>query len=110
MLFRSFRKYWIDELPQILNVLKGDLNIVGCRPVSRQYFDRMPDELKNLRIKYKPGCFPPYLSFNDPNDIVDLYEIELKYLREKEKNPYLTDIKYLLKGCYNILFNKRRSS
>ena len=31
---RFFRKYWIDELPMITNLLNGDLKIVGVRPLS----------------------------------------------------------------------------
>ena len=34
---RWMRKYWIDEIPQIFNVLKGDMRIVGVRPVSQSY-------------------------------------------------------------------------
>ena len=35
---KFFRKFWIDELPMILNVLKGQMKIVGIRPLSPHYF------------------------------------------------------------------------
>ena len=36
---KVFRKYFIDEIPQIYNWLKGDLNLVGVRAISNQYFN-----------------------------------------------------------------------
>ena len=107
---RFFRKYWIDELPQIINILKGDLNIVGCRPVSEYYFDQMPLDLQKMRIKFKPGCIPPYLGLNRKSDLLSVYDCERQYLNEKLKNPIKTDIKFFFKAFYNIIFNNRRGS
>jgi len=57
---RFFRKYYIDELPMIYNFLKGDLKLVGVRPLSENFFNTYPEDLKKLRIKHKPGLIPPY--------------------------------------------------
>jgi len=43
---KVMRKYWLDELPQLLNVLLGQLKIVGVRPVSQRYFDDIPKDLQ----------------------------------------------------------------
>jgi len=48
---KFFRKYWIDELPMIINWMKGELKMVGVRPLSEDYFFRYPKDLQELRIK-----------------------------------------------------------
>ena len=48
---KFFRKYWIDEFPMVINLLKGQLKIVGVRPLSEHYFDKYPKYLQDLRIK-----------------------------------------------------------
>jgi hypothetical protein len=106
---RLYRKYWLDELPQILNVLKGELNIVGVRPLSRTRFNELPEDVQIQRIKYKPGCIPPYVSLLMPDSEGNI-EAERIYLFEKAKHPYLTDIKYFFLALYNILSGKIKSS
>jgi hypothetical protein len=106
---RLYRKYWLDELPQILNVLKGELNIVGVRPLSRTRFNELPEDVQIQRIKYKPGCIPPYVSLLMPDSEGNI-EAERIYLSEKAKHPYLTDIKYFFLALYNILSGKIKSS
>ena len=46
---KFFRKYWIDELPQLINLLKGELNIVGVRAISLAKFNLYPQEMQRLR-------------------------------------------------------------
>lgn len=106
---KFFRKFWIDELPQLINVIKGEMNLVGVRPLSRTRFDEFPEEMRQKRIKYKPGCFPPYVALLMPNE-EDNIEAEKIYLEQKEKNPVWTDIKFFWLSVYNILTNKIRSA
>ena len=104
-----FRKYWIDELPQLINVLKGEMGLVGVRPLSLTRFNEFPDEMKARRIKYKPGCFPPYVALLMPNE-EDNITAEKIYLDQKEKHPFWTDIKFFWLSVYNIVTNKIRSA
>jgi lipopolysaccharide/colanic/teichoic acid biosynthesis glycosyltransferase len=107
---RVFRKYWIDELPQLFNILKGDMKLVGVRPVSQRYFEDIPKELQDLRIKHKPGCIPPYVSLNRSGDVKNVQEAEKQYLLEKLKNPLSTDLKYFFKAIFHIIVHKKRSA
>lgn len=106
---KFLRRYWLDELPQLLNVAKGNMKLVGVRPISKALFKDYPDDVKAMRIKYKPGCFPPYVALlmDEMNDSI---EAERIYLEEKTKRPYTTDMKYFFKSVYNILTNKIRSA
>ncbi len=58
---KFLRKFWLDELPMLINVLKGDIKIVGVRPLSSHYYNLYSEELKQYRIKFKPGLIPPLL-------------------------------------------------
>ncbi|TAJ12501.1 sugar transferase [Marinilabiliaceae bacterium JC017] len=106
---KFFRKYWLDEIPQVLNVLKGELNIVGVRPLSLTRFKELPSDIQKERVRYKPGCIPPYVALLMP-DASGNIEAERIYLREKRMHPVKTDIKFFLLSVYNILTGKIRSS
>jgi lipopolysaccharide/colanic/teichoic acid biosynthesis glycosyltransferase len=106
---KVMRKFWFDEVPQIINVLKGEMKLVGVRPLSKVRFNEMPIEVQRARIKYRPGCFPPYVALCMPDEKQNI-EAEIIYMKELEEHPYTTDIKYLFKSIYNILTNKIRSA
>jgi lipopolysaccharide/colanic/teichoic acid biosynthesis glycosyltransferase len=106
---RIMRRLWIDELPMIINLLRGELKIVGVRPLSLQYFNLYTKELQELRIKFKPGLIPPFYVDN-PKTLEEIMASEKKYLNAYVKHPYWTDVKYFFVAIYNIIFRKYRSS
>ena len=106
---KFMRKYWLDELPQLINVLKGDMNLVGVRPLSKRFLAEYPEDLKLKRFKYKPGCVPPYVALLK-QDVSQYLESERIYLDEKEKHPLKTDIKFFVKAVGNIITNKIKSA
>ena len=53
---RFLRKVKADEFLQLLNVLKGDMKLVGPRPDFQETYDVMPDYAKKTILSVKPGC------------------------------------------------------
>ena len=105
---KIFRKYWIDELPMIINFLKGEITLVGVRPLSVSYFSRYPNDLQKLRIQIKPGLIPPYYA-DMPKNFEEILLSERKYINQKLKYPITTDIAYFFKVFFNIFFKGARS-
>jgi len=105
---KLFRTFWIDELPMIANVLKGDLKIVGVRPISKHYFDLYCKELQEKRVKYKPGLVPPFYA-DMPKTLEEIQDSEMRYLEAYEKHPLRTDVRYFFTAFNNIIFRKARS-
>lgn len=106
---RIMRKFWLDELPMIVNLMKGDLKLIGVRPLSKHYFSLYNSELQQKRIKHKPGLIPPFYA-DLPKTLDEIQASEFKYLNEYEKHPFKTDLKYFFKAVYNIVFRHKRSS
>jgi lipopolysaccharide/colanic/teichoic acid biosynthesis glycosyltransferase len=107
---KFMRKYWLDEVPQLINVIKGDMKLVGVRPISMSYFRDIPKDLQDLRIRQKPGCIPPYVAMNRASSVSSVLSAEKEYLETKSRNPITTDLKYLFWAVYNIIVKKKRSA
>jgi lipopolysaccharide/colanic/teichoic acid biosynthesis glycosyltransferase len=64
------RKYKLDELPQLFNVLKGEMSLVGPRPEVRRYVEEYNSQQKTV-LNVKPGITDyASISFVDENDIL----------------------------------------
>lgn len=106
---KFMRKFWLDELPMLINVIRGDLKIVGVRPLSKHYLSLYTPELQQWRMKHKPGLIPPFY-VDLPKTLEEIMESEIKYLKSYEQSPFLTDCTYLMKALYNIFIKKARSN
>jgi hypothetical protein len=106
---RIIRKFYLDELPQLYNFFKGDLKLVGVRPISRVFYTNISDELKEYRRPLKPACIPPYVSEGLKPSLENVRQSELRYILEYQKNPIKTDFIYFWKAIFNILFKFIRS-
>ena len=95
----SLSKYRIDELPQLINILKGEMAVMGPRAHSPDYIQRfIPEDLQKTRKQQKPGWLKPKMAFCD-YDYSDLeWVTERKYLDELKVHPWLTKITYTIRA------------
>jgi lipopolysaccharide/colanic/teichoic acid biosynthesis glycosyltransferase len=110
------RKYKLDELPQLVNIVKGDMSIVGPRPEVRRFVN-LYNERQFEVLKVKPGL-TDYASleyseeskllanFSDPekgyiSEIMPAkLELNLKYIRDKS---FITDLRIIIKTFKKIV-------
>jgi len=106
---KFLRKYWIDELPQIYNLLKGDLKLVGFRPHSKDSIKKFPIEHQELIKKQKPGLIAIKYTLTKQKTMDELVRYEKKYAENYERHPILTDALYFMKFLYTTTVNGVRS-
>ena len=115
---RFLRKTKLNELPQIINVLTGDMSIIGPRPIMEVDFKRYPKDIQEIIYNLKPGITGiGSIVFRDEESITskakgreaEVYEnviapykgaLELWY----QKNiSFITDIKLMFLTCWIII-------
>jgi lipopolysaccharide/colanic/teichoic acid biosynthesis glycosyltransferase len=100
------RRYWIDELPQVFDWLRGELKLVGIRPLSRHYFTLYPRQYQEDFVRAKPGLIPPLFD-ESTSSFDDVVRIEGTYLRDYAANPLKADCLQLWKTISSILSGVR---
>ena len=98
------RKTSLDEFPQFLNVLKGDMSLVGTRPPTESEFEQYNEHYRR-RLSMTPGLTGLWQisGRSDIQDFDEVVKLDLQYI----DNWSLTeDIRILLKTVYVVLFGK----
>lgn len=115
---RFLRKFKLDELPQLFNVIKGDMSLVGPRPEVPKYVSHYPDEIKDLILSVKPGITDrASIEFRNENDLLDashdpegtyinkVLPIKLGYYRDyATSNTILSDAAIIIQTIRSIVF------
>ncbi|MCL4513819.1 MAG: sugar transferase [Candidatus Eremiobacteraeota bacterium] len=97
------RKIGVNELPQLVNVLKGEMSLVGPRPEVPEIVNLYSDSFKE-RLKVKPGITSlAYVSGGSALKLKDGIELDLQYIQNQS---FYLDIKILLKTVY-VAFSGR---
>ncbi len=105
---RFLRKTWLDELPQLYNILKGDISFIGLRHLSREFLSLYPKDWRTIRVKFKPGFIPPYYA-DCPQSFAEIIESERRYYERKRRYPVSTDIVYFIRVVVSFLSGKART-
>jgi lipopolysaccharide/colanic/teichoic acid biosynthesis glycosyltransferase len=117
---KILRKYKLDEFPQLINVLKGEMSFVGPRPEVPYYVDKFSEEEKAI-LSVRPGITDWASLWDidegsllagsaDPNKTYEEYilpikkQLQLKYVKE---HSFLMDIKIILLTIFALIFRKR---
>ena len=101
---RIFRKLSLDELPNLINIIKGEMVFVGPRPALYNQYDLMDHRVATGVSKLKPGI-TGWAQINGRDDIT----IEKKVQLEEEymfTKSLLFDIEIILKTFRNVIFSK----
>lgn len=70
---RLIRKYRIDEIPQLCNVLAGDMSFVGVRPEVKKYTDCYTDEMKATLLLPAGITSPASIAYKDEDRLMETY-------------------------------------
>ena len=104
------RSHHLDELPQMWNVLKGDMSFIGPRPERKYFIDKIMEHDPRYPMLYqlRPGITSYATLYNGYTDTMEKMlrrlELDLYYL---EHNSLWFDSKILFKTFSNILFGKK---
>lgn len=91
---KFIRKTSIDELPQLINIIKGEMSIIGPRPpLVREVEQYTPYQMHRLDVKTGLSCYRECYGRSNIHDFDEWVESDLRYIRERSM---LTDIKVIL--------------
>jgi exopolysaccharide biosynthesis polyprenyl glycosylphosphotransferase len=100
---RWLRRTSVDELPQLLNVLMGDMSLVGPRPLPIYEVEKFEDTAQRRRLSVKPGitCLWQISGRNQVQDFSDWVKLDLDYI---DRWSLGLDFKILMRTIPAVIF------
>lgn len=100
------RKYRLDETPQFINVIKGEMSLIGPRPERKVFMEEFESELPHFseRLKVKPGI-TGWAQTNGGYELTqeEKLNLDLYYINQLS---FLLDLKIVFQSCLVIIFAK----
>lgn len=106
---RFIRKHHLDELPQLWNVLKGDMSLVGPRPERRYFIEKIMEHTNDYELIYemRPGLTSEATLYNGYTDTMEKMlkrlEMDIRYL---ENRSLWMDFKIVVNTIFSLLSGK----
>ncbi len=103
---KYLREHHLDELPQLWNVLKGDMSLVGPRPERKYYINQIMERTHDYVLIYqmRPGLTSEATIFNGYTDTIEKMlkrlDMDIRYL---EHRTLMLDLKIILSTIYAVL-------
>ncbi|MBO7260904.1 MAG: sugar transferase [Bacteroidaceae bacterium] len=107
---RFLRAHHLDELPQLWNVLKGDMSFVGPRPERQYFIDQINRETEDYHYVYlmRPGITSYATIYNGYTDTMDKMLKRLEYdLDYLDNRSLMLDLKIIVKTVLSIVSGKK---
>lgn len=107
---KFLREHHLDELPQLWNVLKGEMSFVGPRPERKYFVDQIISVNPDYELLYclRPGLFSPATLYNGYTDTMEKMlrrlNMDLAYM---EKHTLWLDTKIIFLTVYSIVSGKK---
>ena len=101
---KFLRKTSLDELPQFINVLKGDMSLVGTRPPTVDEYEKYQPEHK-ARVSMMPGLTGLW-QVSGRSDIKDFNEVVKLDMQYIDNSSFWLDVKIILMTIKVVLFGK----
>ena len=100
---RVLRRTSIDEIPVLFNVIKGDMSLVGPRPMPIKYLSRF-NESQILRLKVKPGITGlAQVTGRNSLSWEERFQLDVQYVKH---NSFVGDLKIILKTFFIVIKGK----
>lgn len=113
---KFLKKYQIDELPQLINVIKGEMSLVGPRPEVKMYVDMLSEEERKKILSLRPGMtdFASLWNFHEGELLKGSLDPEKKYLEEirprkihlqleyVKEHSFWLDVKLIVKTIFKV--------
>jgi lipopolysaccharide/colanic/teichoic acid biosynthesis glycosyltransferase len=106
---RFIRRHHLDELPQLWNVLKGDMSLVGPRPERRYFIEKIMEHTNDYELIYemRPGLTSEATLYNGYTDTMEKMlkrlEMDIRYL---ENRSLWMDFKIVVNTIFSLLSGK----
>ncbi len=106
---KFLRKTGLDEIPQFVNVLRGEMSVVGPRPERPELMEKIKEDVPNfdMRLKLKPGITGYAQLFGKYGTSFD-YKLKMDLLYARSRNIILTDIYIIINTVKLFLTPKKR--